>query len=235
MSRRAALFSIHDVMPSTLDATEAIYARLADAGISKVTLLVVPDTGWDMAAIDRLRLLEENGADLAGHGWRHRVRRIRDFRHWLHSVFISRDVAEHLALDRSGVIKLMQDCHDWFGERGLSSPDVYVPPAWAMGRVRREDLDMLPYRRFETLYGVYDSDVRRFRRSPMIGFEADTPVRAVACRFWNRLNLRSARQPLRFSIHPGDPELLLAEDLERLLRQPWADLYYTDPVPATVA
>ncbi len=234
MSCRAALFSIHDVMPSTLDATEAIAERLADAGISKVTLLVVPDTGWDAAAIDRLRTLRDNGANLAGHGWRHRVRGIRDFRHWLHSVFISRDVAEHLALDRSGVIKLMQDCYDWFSEKDLGEPDLYVPPAWAMGRARREDLDMLPYRRFETLYGVYDSDARRFQRTPMIGFEADTPFRAFVCRLWNRLNLRSTRQPLRFSIHPGDPELLLGEDLERLLRQQWTDLYYTDPLPAHV-
>jgi predicted deacetylase len=235
MNRRAALFSIHDVMPSTLDATESISARLADAGITKVTLLVVPDTGWDAAAIDRLRALEANGADLAGHGWRHRVRGIRNIRHWLHSVFISRDVAEHLALDRSGAIKLMQDCYDWFGENGLGAPDVYVPPAWAMGSARREDLDMLPYRRFESLYGVYDSDVRRFQRTPMIGFEADTPFRAFACRVWNRWNLRSSRQPLRFSIHPGDPELLLGADLERLLGQPWDDLYYTDPLPAPVA
>ena len=235
MSCRTALFSIHDVMPSTLDATEAIYKRLNDAGIARVTLLVVPDTGWESASLARLRVLQERGADLAGHGWRHRARYIRNFRHWLHSVFISRDVAEHLALDRGGVIKLMQDCYDWFAENGLQVPTLYVPPAWAMGRVRREDLDMLPYRRFETLYGIYDSDDREYRRSPMIGFEADTPFRAFACRFWNRLNLRSARQPLRFSIHPADPELLLGDDLEHLIHQQWTDLYYTDPVPAAVA
>ncbi len=232
MAGRAALFSIHDVLPSTLDATERIAARLRDAGIGKITLLVVPGTGWDDATLARLCTLRDQGADLAGHGWQHRVERIRDLRHWLHSVFISRDVAEHLALDRGGVVELMQDCHDWFIAQGLPAPALYVPPAWAMGRARREDLDILPYRRFETLYGIYDSDVRRFQRTPMIGFEADTPFRAFACRLWNRINLGSSKPPLRFSIHPGDPELLLGDDLRELIRQDWTDLYYTDPVPA---
>lgn len=232
MPGRAALFSIHDVMPSTLDATEQIAMRLREAGIGKITLLVVPATGWNEATLERLRCLHDQGADLAGHGWRHRTERIRDLRHWLHSVFISRDVAEHLALDRGGVVKLMQDCHDWFLEQQLPPPSLYVPPAWAMGRARRDDLDILPYRRFETLYGIYDSDTGRFQRSPMIGFEADTAFRAVACRLWNHVNLRSSKKPLRFSIHPGDPGLLLGDDLDGLIRQDWTDLYYTDPVPA---
>ena len=228
----AVLFSIHDVMPSTLDATERIAGRLSDAGIGKLTLLVVPGTGWDKSTLARLRTLNDRGADLAGHGWKHRVDRIRDLRHWLHSVFISRDVAEHLALDRGGVVKLMQDCHDWFLAADLPAPSVYVPPAWAMGRAHREDLDILPYSRFETLYGIYDSDSRRFRRTPMVGFEADTPFRAFACRLWNRVNLASSKAPLRFGIHPGDPELLLGDDLDALIDRGWTDLYYTDPLPA---
>lgn len=232
MAGRAALFSIHDVMPSTVDATEQIAAHLREAGIDKITLLVVPGADWDATTLKRLRRLHDHGADLAGHGWRHRIERIRDLRHWLHSVFISRDVAEHLALDRGGVVKLMQDCHDWFIAQDLPSPSLYVPPAWAMGRARRDDLDILPYRRFETLYGIYDSDIRRFQRSPMIGFEADTPLRAFACRLWNRFNLGSSKEPLRFSIHPGDPGLLLGDDLDELIQQDWTDLYYTDPVPA---
>ena len=227
MSGSPALFSIHDVMPSTLPATESIARRLNDAGIRKITLLVVPDTGWDSATLARLHALNERGAELAGHGWRHRIERIRDLRHWLHSVLISRDVAEHLALDRQGVVKLMQDCWDWFGEAGLPPPSLYVPPAWAMGRARRADLDALPYDAYETLYGVYDSRSRQFRRTPMVGFEADTPFRAAACRVWNRINLRSSK-PLRFSIHPGDPDLLLGEDLESLIHRPWTDLYYAE-------
>lgn len=226
MSGSKALFSIHDVMPSTLPATESIAARLNDAGVRKITLLVVPDTGWDEASLDRLKALCDRGAVLAGHGWRHRIARIRDLRHWLHSVFISRDVAEHLALDRQGVVQLIQDCWDWFESVGLPMPSLYVPPAWAMGRARHSDLDALPFDTYETLYGVYDSRSGKFTRTPMVGFEADTTFRAAACRAWNRINLSSSKGPLRFSIHPGDPELLLGDDLDRLIRRPWTDLYY---------
>lgn len=232
---RPALFSIHDVMPSTLAETESIMTTLRRAGIRKVTLLVVPGTGWDDASLERLRSLHAGGADLAGHGWRHRVERVRGIGHWLHSVFISRDVAEHLALDRAGVIALMQECHDWFEASNLPAPALYVPPAWAMGRASRSDLDRLPFRRYETLSGVYDADRRHFERTPMIGFEADTPFRALACRLWNRLNLARRNRPLRFSIHPQDPGLLLGDDLARLVERDWTDLYYTDPAAASAA
>ena len=226
MSGTRALFSIHDVMPSTLAATESIAQSLGDAGIHKVTLLVVPNTGWSADSLVRLRALCDRGAELAGHGWRHKIERIRDARHWLHSKFISRDVAEHLALDREGVIQLMQDCWDWFAGEALPMPSLYVPPAWAMGRATHADLDALPYDTYETLYGIYDSRTGRFARTPMVGFEADTPFRALACRTWNRINLASSNAPLRFSIHPGDPDLLLGGDLEELIQRDWTDLYY---------
>lgn len=229
MTARSALFSIHDVMPSTLAETESITATLRRSGIRKVTLLVVPGTGWDAGSLERLRALHAGGADLAGHGWRHRVERIRGFGHRLHSLFISRDVAEHLALDRAGVVALMRDCYDWFESSDLPPPSLYVPPAWAMGRARRSDLDRLPFRRYETLSGIYDADSQRFERTPMIGFEADTPFRALACRLWNRINLARRSRPLRFSIHPQDPELLLGDDLARLIERDWIDRYYTEP------
>jgi hypothetical protein len=57
-----------------------------------------------------------------------------------------------------------------------------------------------------------------------VGFEADTRLRQVALRAFNPLNVAVARRrkvPLRISVHPHDLELLLAEDLRRLLRRPW--------------
>ena len=232
MTARAALFSIHDVMPSTLSAVEHIAGYLHEQRIHKLTLLVVPDTGWDERSLERLAALERSGADLAGHGWRHRIQRIRNARHWLHSTFISRNVAEHLALDRKGVVALMQDCADWFTARGMQTPTLYVPPAWAMGDATRADLDALPYACYETLYGLYDAPGQRFRRLPMVGFEADTASRALACRLWNGLNLLPGRSAVRFSIHPGDFELRLGAQLRALLEREWQPLYYGEMLAA---
>jgi len=99
-------------------------------------------------------------------------------------------------------------------ERGL-----YVPPAWTTGRIGGDDPDRLPFRRYETLSGVYDSGTGIFRRTAMIGFEADPPFRALSCRVWNRWNLWAAgtSKPIRVAIHPRDLRLLLAEDLRRFL------------------
>jgi len=219
-------------MPSTLDAVERIAGRLQDRGIRKLTLLVVPDTGWDDRGLERLAALQRSGAELAGHGWQHRIRRIRNLRHWLHSTFISRNVAEHLALDRQDVVALMQDCADWFAAHGMSTPTLYVPPAWAMGEATQADLDALPYACYETLYGLYDARSRRFKRLPMIGFEADTRSRALACRLWNGVNLLPGQSAVRFSIHPMDFELRLGRHLRALLEREWQPLYYGEMLAA---
>ena len=216
---RPLLLSIHDVMPATLEQTHSIMARLKSFGYRRVTLLVVPGSGWQDDTLDSLRTLVEDGAELAGHGWVHRVDRIRGIRHRVHSALLSRNVAEHLALDVPGRVALMQRCFDWFAEQALPTPALYVPPAWAMGPMPKRELGRLPFRQHETLGGVYDVKTMRFRRLAMVGFEADTAFRAASCRLWNWLNDKSAgrSRPLRIAIHPHDFELSLGRDLNALL------------------
>lgn len=216
-------------MPRTLKNTRRLFRMLEAYGKLPVTLLVVPNSGWTSAQLDELRELSDAGAELAGHGWRHEVRRIRGLRHRLHSALISRNVAEHLALDRAGCIALMRDCFDWFQTYDLPSPGLYVPPAWALGSVMRSDLDELPFKRFETLTGVYVSN-GRFHRLPMVGFEADTWLREKTCKVWNRLNLNRAdgTGALRIGIHPGDLDLRLRNDLKNVLGIPGSAVSYAE-------
>ncbi len=222
------LFSIHDVMPVTLGKVCAIFDRLHDADRLPVTLLVVPGLDWQPEQLDTLRSMADRGAELAGHGWCHRAKSIRGLRHRVHSALISRDVAEHLALDRSGCVELMQECFEWFVEHDFPGPDLYVPPAWAMGSARRRDLDALPYARFETMGGVYVAK-QGFLRLPMIGFEADTAFRALACRVWNRMNKGWADSTgaLRIGFHPNDFELLLSDDVRRAVTMPGTPVSYS--------
>ena len=222
------LVSIHDVMPVTLGKVCGIFDKLQDAERLPVTLLVVPGLDWRPQQLDTLRYLVDRGAELAGHGWCHRAKSIRGLRHRVHSALISRDVAEHLALDRAGCVELMQECYEWFGIHDLPSPDLYVPPAWAVGSARRSDLDALPYERFETMGGVYVAK-QGFLRLPMIGFEADTAFRALACRTWNRMNTSWARMrgTLRVGIHPGDFELRLGRDAARAVTMPGTPVSYS--------
>lgn len=231
--RPRALVSVHDLMPETLPAVRATLALLERRRIAPVTLLVVPGAGWDAAGIASLHALEGDGYRLAGHGWRHRCERFGGLYHRLHGALLSRRAAEHLALDGDGVIELMRRCHTWFGEHGLASPALYVPPAWALGAISVERLGReSPFSLIEAFDGVLD--VRAGRRglaAPLLGYEADAPLRAPVLRLWNRFNRRRARQaalPMRIGIHPRDLEYALAGDLRRDLERGLQPIDYTD-------
>ena len=128
------------------------------------------------------------GFVLAGHGWHHKTQRIDSWSHRIHSALLSRDVAEHLALDDDTILALMNRCHRWFCEHGFHPPDLYVPPAWAMGRISNNRLSDSPFRYFEMTSGLFDSQSMRRVNLPLAGFEADTVSRATFLRGWNRLN-----------------------------------------------
>lgn len=218
------LVSVHDVMPETFALCEELVHRLSTRGVTPLTLLIVPGRRWKPRQVERMRAWAEAGHELAAHGWSHQVHHIRGWKHRLHAWLISRRVAEHMELRSAGILNLLRRSSAWFERESLPRPKLYVPPAWALGPISDKHLEQAPYAMIETLRGVCDPRLRRWRRLPLVGFEADTPLRALALRLWNWLQLRRARreggQPLRIAIHPQDFELHLARDLDAVLRQP---------------
>lgn len=216
------LVSIHDVMPETLGAVGRILGVLEEAGHRGVTLLVVPGRDWTPAGLDVLRRWQDAGHPLAGHGWRHEAATIRGLGHRLHSLLISRRVAEHLALEARDIAALMRRCHAWFAEHDLAPPSLYVPPAWALGRLPRAALVGLPFARVEVFFGEIDGRTGRLHPQALLGFEADAPERAPVLRAFNAANRALARRfglPLRLGIHPQDLDLALGADLRRLIAE----------------
>ena len=126
----------------------------------------------------------------------------------------------------------MNRSRDWFSRHGLAAPTTYIPPAWALG-LPEAALGELPYRCVEVLSGVIllsGAGVTR-RRLPLVGFEADTPLREHVLRAWNRRQRKIARRdrkPLRVSIHPHDAQLRLAEELRAEISRGWCCLRYRD-------
>jgi predicted deacetylase len=219
--RLRALVSIHDVMPDTrVRVTELLRSMPATIPPASITLLVVPGRHWSPTDLDWLRSLQQQGYGLAGHGWSHRCARPRTLYHRLHSLMLSRDAAEHLSLDADGIAELIRANQRWFADQGIEIPELYVPPAWALGPIALTTLQHLPFRYYETLTGIQDTATGRFRRLPVIGFEADTPARAALLRLINLVQLRLARwlgRPVRLAVHPYDAELYLARDLRAAL------------------
>lgn len=224
-SPEAALISIHDVMPETLAAVDELLSLLLPFEPECITLLVVPGSSWEQHHIDWLHRQQRKGHALAGHGWLHRCAKPRTLYHALHSLFLSRNVAEHLSLMPAEIYRLVVRCYRWFAEQGLHSPTLYVPPAWAMGNVDRSFLKTLPFQQYETLRGVYHAESDIFDPLPLTGYEADTRWRAAFLRAFNDWQRRRAVRsgvPLRIGLHPHDLRCYLAtdlrEDLQSLLR-----------------
>lgn len=217
-NRLEALISIHDVMPETRQHVQALLDKIPrSVPPQAVLLLVVPGRGWSDEDRDWLSSVQHQGYSLAGHGWLHRCAPPRSIYHRLHSALLSRDVAEHLALDGDTITRLIRDNFQWFEQQGLVPPELYVPPAWASGPIIRSTLSTLPFRYYETFTGIYDTEKDQFRRLPLIGFEADTFIRATVLRLFNGVQLclaRWLRRPVRIAIHPYDEELRLARDLQ---------------------
>lgn len=207
-------------MAGVVPQVEGILELLTEAGVDTATLFIVPGSGWDEAGLARVREWHAQGWTLAGHGWEHRAVPPRTLYHRLHSLILSRDCAEHLSLETDAVAALIGRCFAWFDAHGLAAPRLYVPPAWALGRISRARLRELPFHLYESLSGVYDAESDRFRRLPLVGFEADTALRVPVLRAANAANVamhRVLRKPLRISIHPFDLDLRLAGDVVRLL------------------
>lgn len=214
--------SIHDVMPQTLGEVQRALDLLAACGLPAPVLLVVPGMDWQGANLRTLEAWRKAGCELAGHGWTHEAPHVRGLHHRAYSALISRRCAEHLALAKDEIAALLRRNFAWFSENGLPAPRLYVPPAWALGAMPREDLADLPFRWYETLTGIYDAKAASFYRLPVVGFEADTWGRVAGLRLFNALNILAGRaldRPVRIAIHPYDLDLLAAADMRRLLRQ----------------
>jgi predicted deacetylase len=216
------MVSVHDVMPHTLEHVQHTLRVLEEIGIHPVTLLIVPGLGWSDHDLDALHDFQKAGHELAGHGWKHQCIGPKTFTHTLHSLVLSRNVAEHLSLNSHQIAELIERCFHWFSQAGLHPPTLYVPPAWAMGSISRKMLADLPFRRYESLTGIYDSDTGRFSHLPLVGYEADTWLRVWSLRLFNTVNQAIAtlsKHPLRIAIHPYDLTLGLASDLHALLKR----------------
>jgi len=219
---KSGIVSMHDVMPCKLDKIEYCLSRLGEYGIQTVDLLVVPGKSWTAKDLDRLHAWQTAGHQLAGHGWVHHVQSYGSISHHIHGLLISRRAAEHLEIEPPERAALMQRCHTWFQQQGLKAPDLYVPPAWALGG--RRTLSFMPsasFRWIETLSGVHDLESGNFIPIPLLGYEADTVFRELSVSAFNQLSLSlwNIRGVIRMAIHPDDFELRLRFSLGSLLEQ----------------
>ncbi len=207
-------------MPATMQPVRELLELCHEAAIDQTTLLVVPGLDWQPSQLAQLNEWEDAGHVIAAHGWRHQCQTVSSWYHHVHSWCLSRNVAEHLSLDPAEVYALMRRSADWFADQRGTIPSLYVPPAWALGRLLPKDMRQLPFQQIETLTGVIDTGSLNRRKLPLMGFEADNLLRTVSLRVFNAVNQTWSRwrgDILRIAIHPWDHQLRLRAQLRHVL------------------
>ncbi|MFW5908534.1 MAG: polysaccharide deacetylase family protein [Desulfosalsimonas sp.] len=228
LSKNTAVVSVHDVMPETFVRVKQIIRMLEKMTVFPVALLVVPGRQWSKTDINYLKSLQAAGYELAGHGWQHRSLKKTYNWHRLHGMLISRNEAEHLSLSTKAIAERIHACFRWFDAAGLAAPTLYVPPAWAMGKMPKKLLSTMPFRLYETQWGIYNAFAGISFRMPLAGYMADTCLRAKTLKINNLINRCLFFAPLRIAIHPNDLCLPMARDLKLHLAKVHRFLSYSD-------
>ena len=228
-----AIISIHDCMPETMDKIQSILKWLKERNIPPVTLLVVPGKNWTENHLSLLQEYVQEGHTLAAHGWHHHTQP-KKILHRIHSLILSKEVAEHLDLNQQGIFKLLNKSYQWFIQKKLPPPTLYVPPAWALGAINKKTLSKTLYKQIEVTRGLIHLNSNKkaqLQILPLTGYEADSPFRVRFLSKWNQLQQNQAQiksLPLRISIHPNDLDLPIAWQLNQQIKSVQTFLNYSD-------
>ncbi len=215
---RLLTVEIHDVSPATWAEVDNIKFSLAEIGVTRTSLLVVPRFHDDRGGyhdlrdypemVDQLRGDADHGAEIIQHGLTHRAPGppppgLRNA--LMHSLF-SRGCAEFAHLSEDEATWRLAKGRAILQECGLDAPG-FIAPAWQQSRGSLAAAAALDFRFTAFLNHVQPlRGERRPLRTPALTFDAPNPLvdhgKRVVMRCFERL-ARSAPL-LRVALHPSD-------------------------------
>jgi predicted deacetylase len=215
VSNRALIVSLHDVSPLTHAACGRIMPELEALGVSRMSLLVIPDHhhrghfAADSEFCDWLRAQAAAGHEIVTHGYYHRrERRERETaRERLTTRVYTADEGEFYDIDKEKAFARVKRANDEFRGAGLS-PRGFIAPAWLLGAEAEMALRELGCEYTTRLAGVTDLQKGRTYASQSLCWSVRAAWRRVISRVWNRLlfNRLAANPLLRIAVHPVDFE-----------------------------
>jgi len=214
MSARALVVSVHDVSPGTRDAVADILSGLAEMGVSRVSLLVIPDhhhrgniTG-DTAFGSWLRELVAAGHEAVLHGYfHHRERRPGES---AGTRFFTRlytaDEGEFFDIAFGDARALLARGRDELAQCAGVPPAGFIAPAWLLSAGGEEAARDLGFAYTTRLKSLSDLSTRRLHHSQSLCWSVRAPWRRAVSLAWNRILFHALRPNplLRISIHPPD-------------------------------
>ncbi len=210
---RALVVSLHDVSPRTREASARILAALNELGVTRTSLLVIPDhhhRGHFLGDRDFCQWLaekERDGHEIVTHGYYHqRARRSGETPvQKITTRFYTADEGEFYDLDRTTARELVA-CGNVELQRAGLDPHGFIAPAWLLGAGAEAALRDLGVEYTTTLGAVIDLPGARTWPSQSLVWSVRSRWRRAASRMWNATLFRRLRANplLRISIHPVD-------------------------------
>ena len=210
---KALVVSLHDVSPHTWEPCKRILAELNRIGVSRASLLVIPDhhrRGHFLQHPAFCEWLKEQvaaGHEVVLHGYFHlrKTRTDENFRsRWITGTYTAGE-GEFFDLPYDAARELARRGRDEFKQAGLNSTG-FIAPAWLLGEEAERAIGDLDFIYTTRIGGVLDLQQRRFHPSQSLCWSVRAAWRRVLSLAWNAfLFRRLADAPLlRIAVHPVD-------------------------------
>lgn len=210
---RALIVSLHDVSPHTFETTRAMVERLEALGLSRFSLLVVPDHHRkghfldDPAFCHWLREREAKGDEVVIHGFYHlrASRKGESLRDRLTTRFYTAGEGEFYDMSGAEALWLIAEAREGFRKIGLD-PRGFIAPAWLLSEGAEAALTKLGFAYTVRLGTITDLACQRTFASQSLVWSVRSLWRRSASRFWNRSLFNRLRPAglLRIGLHPVD-------------------------------
>lgn len=215
MTERALVVSLHDVSPLTRPIFEPMIAELAGLGVTRCSLLVIPDhhrRGHMLADAGFCRWLEmlaRQGHEIVAHGYYHQ-RTVRPGETWRQRVMTrvyTQGEGEFYDLAKDEAAELLARAKTDFGKLDAPMPTGFIAPAWLLSPAAREAVREAGFRYTTFLTGVETfSPGSGFIRARSLVYSPRNLWRRVCSLAYNAgLARRLESAPLmRLGLHPPD-------------------------------
>ena len=216
----ALVVSLHDVSPLTRDVFTAMLRELAEVGVTKTSLLVIPDhhrRGHMLGDAGFCRWLEglaKAGHEVVIHGYYHQRSPRGDEtakQRWVTNVYTMGE-GEFYDLPYDEAASLLAQAKAEFAKLDVPTPVGFVAPAWLLGSAALSAVERARFAYTTYLTGMYSiswkayDSRQNFLHSQSLVYSCRNAWRRTCSLFWNaslRRRLHTSRL-LRLGLHPPD-------------------------------